>query len=210
MSAIHPKRVLDAKAPLRERYGEPLGIAVAFEKDTLDDHHRAFIGHSPFVCVATTDAGGQPVVSPKGDEPGFVRVLDERTLLVPDRPGNNKLLGFDSLVDNPKLALLFIIPGHDETLRIEGRARIVTDDDLLARGAVVDRLPPAALLVEVTKAYVHCGKSMIRSHLWDPERRVARGTLPSLGRIIIDQANLPIEVDEAESKVEYEYRDNLY
>ena len=205
-----PAKTLDDASGVREHFGEPLHVAVAIVKTKLDAHHRTLIAHSPFICIATADAGGQPVVSPKGDAPGFVQVLDDSTLLIPDRPGNNKVLGFTNLVENPKLSILFMIPGNMETLRIEGSARIVLDDDLLALGAIKDRLPPAALLVTVTKAYAHCGKSMIRSNLWDPAAQVRRGALPTLGEMIRDQADVGVTAEQADGLVQKEYENNLY
>ena len=103
---------------LREHFGEPLHIAVAVEKTQLDEHHRRFIEHSPFICLASAGDDGQPAVSPKGDAPGFVRILDDKTLLIPDRPGNNKVEGFGNIVENPKVSLIFFIPGIIETLRL--------------------------------------------------------------------------------------------
>jgi len=205
-----PQQLLEDGASVREHFGEPLHASVAIIKTSLDHHHRTLIAHSPFICIATADATGQPVVSPKGDAPGFVQVLDDKTLFIPDRPGNNKVLGFSNLVDNPKLSILFIIPGNMETLRIEGDARIVLDEDVLELGAINGRLPPAALLVTVTKAYAHCGKSMIRSHLWDPSTHVERGSLPTLGEIIKDQSGLPVTLEQADGLVAQEYKDNLY
>jgi PPOX class probable FMN-dependent enzyme len=210
MTTLTPSKTLDDTVAVREYFGEPLHVAVAIVSEALDAHHRTMIAHSPFICIATADAAGQPVVSPKGDAPGFVQVLDEHTLLIPDRPGNNKVLGFSNLVVNPKLSVLFIIPGCSETLRIEGEGRVVLDEDLLEHGKVNGKRPPAALLVRVTKAYAHCGKSMLRSHLWDPARHVAKGALPSLGQMIKDQARVPVSVPEAEAMVAAEYRENLY
>ena len=210
MSVETPTEVLENAAAVRDHFGEPLHVSVAVIKDRLDQHHRTLIAHSPFICIATADAEGQPVVSPKGDAPGFVEVLDDQTLLIPDRPGNNKVLGFNNLVENPRLSILFVIPGHMETLRVEGTARIVLDEDILERGAINGRRPPAALLITVTSAYAHCGKSMIRSHLWDPEQHVRRGTLPTLGQMIHDQTDAPVTVEQADELVASEYKDNLY
>jgi PPOX class probable FMN-dependent enzyme len=210
MSIIEPTQTLDDTASVHKHFGEPLHVAVAIVKDSLDKHHRAIIAHSPFICIATADANGQPVVSPKGDAPGFVQVLDDNTLLIPDRPGNNKVLGFSNLAENPKLSVIFIVPGHLETLRVEGEARIVLDDAMLELGNVNGKQPPAALLVNVTKAYAHCGKAMLRSHLWDPSRHVSKGDLPSLGEMIKDQSGAAVTVEEADTLVATEYKENLY
>ena len=153
---------------LRDHFGEPLHIAVAVEKPQLDKHHRRFIEHSPFICIASAGGDGQPAVSPKGDTPGFVKVIDDKTLLIPDRPGNNKVEGFGNMVENPKVSLIFFIPGITETLRIHGEAEIVLDKELLKFGKAGAKLPKTATLIKVTKAYMHCGKALIRSKLWDP------------------------------------------
>ncbi|HJP36018.1 MAG TPA: MSMEG_1061 family FMN-dependent PPOX-type flavoprotein [Gammaproteobacteria bacterium] len=210
MSITAPSKTLDDADSVREHFGEPLHVAVAIVRDSLDQHHRTMIAHCPFICIATADAAGQPVVSPKGDAPGFVHVLDDHTILIPDRPGNNKVLGFSNIVENPKISVLFIIPGNAETLRIEGEARIALDDELLELGVAKGKRPPAALLVRVTKAYAHCGKSMLRSQLWDPARHVAKGDLPSLGEMIKAQAGTPLSVAEAEAVVADAYKNNLY
>ena len=210
MSIQVPQDTLDDKDSVRAHFGEPLPVAVQIVKPTLDKHHRKLIAHCPFICIATADAEGQPVVSPKGDAPGFVKVLNDKTLFVPDRPGNNKVLGFNNLVENPKLSVLFIIPGAVETLRVEGAARIVLDDDLLTLGEIKGTRPPAGLLVDVTKVYAHCGKSMIRSHLWDPSQHVSQGELPTLGEMIQDQTEMGVTKAQADELVAHEYKENLY
>ena len=210
MAIDTPSKTLDDSQAVRAHFGEPLPVAVQIVKSKLDKHHRKLIAHCPFICIATADAQGQPVVSPKGDAPGFVKVLDDSTIFVPDRPGNNKVLGFSNLVENPKLSLLFIIPGVVETLRLEGSARIVLDDELLALGELKGTRPPAGLLISVTKVYAHCGKSMIRSHLWDPSQHVPRGELPTLGEMIQDQTEMGVTKAQADELVAHEYKENLY
>ena len=195
---------------LREHFGEPLHIAVAVEKPQLDKHHRHFIEHSPFICLASTGAAGQPAVSPKGDAPGFVKVLDEKTLLIPDRPGNNKVEGFGNIVENPKVSLIFFIPGVMETVRVHGEAEIVLDTDLLKLGKVGSKLPATATLIKVTKAYMHCGKALIRSKLWDPDQHIAKGVIAPFGQVIKDQSGVPKSREEVQGIVDQEYQDNLY
>ena len=195
---------------LREHFGEPLHIAVAVEKTQLDEHHRRFIEHSPFICLASAGDDGQPAVSPKGDTPGFVRILDDKTLLIPDRPGNNKVEGFGNIVENPKVSLIFFIPGIIETLRIHGNAEIVLDTDLLKLGMAGSKLPATATLVNVTRAYMHCGKALIRSKLWDSERHIAKGVIPPFGQVIKEQAGVPKSRQEVQEIVDQEYQDNLY
>lgn len=195
---------------LRDHFGEPLHIAVAVEKPQLDEHHRRFIEHSPFVCFASAGGDGQPAVSPKGDAPGFVKVLDEKTLLIPDRPGNNKVEGFANIVENPKVSLIFFIPGIMETLRVHGEAEIVLDADLLKLGKVGSRPPTTATVINITKAYMHCGKALIRSKLWDPDRHIAKGVIPPFGQVIKDQSGVPKTQEEVQVIVDQEYQDNLY
>lgn len=195
---------------LRDHFGEPLHIAVAVEKPQLDDHHKRFIEHSPFICIASAGADGQPAVSPKGDAPGFVRVLDDNTLVIPDRPGNNKVEGFGNMVENPKVSLIFFIPGIMETLRVHGNAEIVRDSELLRHGKVGTKLPSTATLIKVTKAYMHCGKALIRSNLWDPDRHIAKGVIAPFGRVIKDQSGVPETQEEVQVIVDQEYRENLY
>ena len=193
---------------LRDLYGSPSERAVRKQMATLDKHCRTFIAHSPFLVLGTAGADGSLDVSPKGDAPGFVAVLDERTLLLPDRPGNNRLDGLRNLVDNPHVGLIFFIPGVQETLRVNGRGRITTDKALLAPLAVQGRLPRTGLVVAVEEVYLHCAKALIRSQLWDPARQVERSTLPSMGRMLADQIGL--DVAESERMTEESIRNRLY
>lgn len=196
---------------LRSLYGEPIPVAVAIMKPALDAHHRRFIEHAPFLCIATADEHGQPALSPKGDAPGFVTILDDHTLLIPDRPGNRKLKGLQNLCANVKVALLFMVPGLSETLRIEGEARIALDDDLLESGKVRGKRPPSALVVTVRQVYFHCGKAMVRSNLWDPETRVPAKSFPSFGQILADQApQAKLDKTKADALVEHVYKEELY
>ncbi|UGS38013.1 MSMEG_1061 family FMN-dependent PPOX-type flavoprotein [Capillimicrobium parvum] len=196
---------------LREQYGEPSPIALALIKDHLDEVHRQFVAHSPLVCIATVDEEGAPTVSPKGDAPGFVTVLDERTLLLPDRPGNNKILTLSHAAADPRVALLFFVPGVREMLRVHGDAEVTQEPSLLEHGRANGRLPPSALLVRVRTAYLHCGKAAIRAKLWDPERHVEPGTLPSLGKVLTEQRLVETRDTEAlDELVEQTYRQTLY
>ena len=195
---------------LRDHFGEPLDIAVAVEKPYLDKHHKHFIEHSPFICMACAGADGQPAVSPKGDAPGFVKVLDDKTLLLPDRPGNNKVEGFSKMLENPRVSLIFFIPGIMETLRIHGNAEIVRDAELLEHGKAGTKLPATATLIKVTKAYMHCGKALIRSKLWDPDQHIDKGVIAPFGQVIKEQAGVPMSREEVQGLVDHEYEDNLY
>jgi PPOX class probable FMN-dependent enzyme len=194
---------------LRNLYGEVHPLAVRKVLDRLDPHCRRFIGLSPFLVIGTSDADGRQDVSPRGDAPGFVRVLDDRTLLLPDRPGNNRVDTLGNIATQPQIALLFFVPGVDETLRVNGRGSITTDPDLLAPSAVQGKVPRTALLIAVEECFLHCGKALIRSHLWDPERKIARNSFPTLARMISDQI-AGVGLDDAEAAVDHSYRHTLY
>ncbi len=194
---------------LRSLYPEPSALAVAKQLDRLDPHAIHFIGRSPFLVMATADAAGACDASPRGDAPGFVAVLDGRRLVIPDRPGNNRVDSLGNLAANPQLGLLFFVPGVLETLRVNGRAALTTDPAHLAPLAVEGRPPRSGLLVTVEEVFFHCGKALKRSALWDPARHAAPGEIPSLGRILADQTRA-IGVAEAEARVATGYRDHLY
>lgn len=194
---------------VRGHYGEVRALAAAKCIDRLDAWARRFIALSPFCIVASADARGWCDATPRGDAPGFVRVLDDATLLIPDRPGNRRFDSLDNIARQPRLALLFMVPGVEETLRVNGRGRTVDDPGLLAPSAVNGRPPLSGLLVEIEECFLHCGKALIRSRLWDPETRIERRSFPSLARMIADQI---AGVDEraADEAIEHAYREKLY
>lgn len=194
---------------LRERYGEPSELAVLKQLDHIDKHCRAFIAISPFLVIGTIGADGLGDVSPKGDAPGFVLVSDEKTLVIPDRPGNNRTDTLLNLLDNPGVGLIFLVPGMNETLRVNGTARIVTDSTVLEAMLVNDRPPRSAIVVDVKEAYLHCAKALIRSKLWSDEHRIERQSFPTLGQIITDQAGRG-DVKKAEERIDEGYRTKLY
>ena len=194
---------------LRSLYPAPSALAVAKQLDRLDPHAIAFIARSPFLVMATADAEGGCDASPRGDAPGFVAVPDAKRLLIPDRPGNNRVDSLSNLAANPRIGLLFFVPGVIETLRVNGRAAFTTDATLLARLAVDGRPPRSALEVTVEEVFFHCGKALKRSALWDPSRHAAPGEVPSLGRILSDQTG-KIGVQEAEARVAHGYATTLY
>ncbi len=170
---------------LEAHYGRPQGPAVVKEIDHIDANYRKLIAASPFVAIATSSPDGLDC-SPKGDPAGFVHVLDDKTLAIPDRPGNNRIDGFRNIVRDPRIALLFLIPGVGETLRVNGRAAISIDPDLLQRFAVNGKLPRSVLLVHVETAFYHCAKAIVRSKLWDEASKVDRKSLPSSGAILAE------------------------
>ena len=167
---------------LEALYGEPHERAVRKEIPYVNEDYRAFIEFAPFVVLATAGPEGLDC-SPRGDAPGFVRIVDERTLAVPDRVGNNRIDSLRNIIAEPHLALLFVVPGVGETLRVNGRGRICADPALLESFAVEGKLPRTVLLVDVDAVYFHCSKALARSRLWDPARHVERSRLPSAGAI---------------------------
>lgn len=201
--------VITTEAELRDLYGVPMDVAVAKEIDHLDRHCRHFISLSPFVLIATAGADGLADVSPKGDPPGFVHVLDDRTLAIPDRPGNRRLDGLRNLLEHPRIGLLFLIPGIDETLRVNGTAEIHVDPALNERLAINGRPALSATVVTVKSAFIHCGKAFMRSKLWSDAYRVPRGEVPTIGQMIRDQSgNASFTTDQAETV--RHYRETLY
>jgi PPOX class probable FMN-dependent enzyme len=200
---------LETESDLREIYGSPSPTAAKKQLTHLDRHARRFIELSPFLVISTQGADGLGDVSPKGDAPGFVAVLDDTTLLIPDRPGNNRIDTLSNLTENPGVGLLFMIPGVNETLRINGRARVIADTGMLTRFEVRNRLPKTGILVEVDEMYLHCAKALVRSKLWEDDYRVERKVLPSLGQMIADQVE-GIDVAEAEKRIEDSEKNNLY
>ena len=168
---------------LEALYGEPLGRSLTKELDHISDHYRAFIEHAPFVIVATSGPEGLDC-SPRGDPPGFVRVQDSNTVLLPDRRGNNRLDTLKNIVRDPRISLLFLIPGVGETLRINGHAEIVVDDDLASTFEIQGKPPKSVVVVTVERVYFQCQKALVRSKLWDSDAQIPRSTLPSAGTIL--------------------------
>jgi PPOX class probable FMN-dependent enzyme len=178
--ANHLLTTVDA---LEALYGKPKGGSVIKEIHHISDDYRTLIEASPFVVLATSGPEGLDC-SPKGDAPGFVRVLDDRTLAIPDRPGNNRTDSFHNIVRDPRIALLFLIPGVGETLRVNGRAAISTEPALVASFAVNGKMPRSVLIVTVESIYFHCSKAIVRAGLWEADRQIDRTSLPSTGTII--------------------------
>ncbi len=195
---------------LEQHFGEPLDLALAVMFDSMDKYHKQFIERSPFACIATSDASGQPTISPKGDAPGFIKVIDDNTLLLPDRIGNNKVESFHNLIENPKMALIFIIPGLRETLRISGEASLTTDQNYLTACQVGKNPVRTGLLIKVSKVYFHCGKAMIRSKLWDEESKARPGELASFGEIVKEEAQVNESQESIQTNLEDAYENRLY
>ena len=197
---------------LREVIGTPTELVLTKIADRLNALTRQFVERSPFVCVATARPDGGLDVSPRGDPPGFVRILGERTLLLPDRPGNRIADTLTNLLEDPRIALLFLIPGIGDTFRVNGRARIVDDAELLAPCAVDGKVPRLGLLVSIEEAYTQCSKALIRSDLWNPEHHVDRSELPSSGAILrsVREDEFDAEGYDRERAARYARGDGLY
>ena len=193
---------------IRARIGQPDPRVVAKQLTRLDRHARAFIALSPFLVIASADAEGRCDATPRGDAPGFVAVLDEATLLIPDRIGNRRVDTMMNVAGNPQLGLIFLVPGINETLRVNGRAAMTRDAALLAPLAAQGKPPLAGLLVSVEEVFFHCGKAMMRSGLWDASRQVPRASFPSLGRILADQ--LAEDAERSEAWIAESYSKRLY
>jgi hypothetical protein len=174
---------ITSEAELREVIGSPQELVVSKIANRLNGLTRQFIERSPFVCLATSGPDGCDV-SPRGDPAGFVRILDDRRLLIPDRPGNRLADSLRNILANPHVGLLFLIPGVGDTFRVNGRATLVTDEELLAESAVEGKVPKLGILVEIDEAYTQCSKALIRSDLWNPEQHIDRSELPSSGEIM--------------------------
>jgi PPOX class probable FMN-dependent enzyme len=179
------------------RYREPGQRVLDKVIHRLDDHCTAFIRLSPFATLATASADGWPDVSPRGGDPGFVKVLDEHRLVMPDRPGNNRVDSLRKLAENPRAALMFFVPGIDETLRVYGTTGLTTSDALGLDLTEFGKAPLSVLVLQVERAYFQCSKAVMRSGLWDPERRVERSVFPSLSQVLRDHCRDETIPDEA-------------
>jgi PPOX class probable FMN-dependent enzyme len=207
-----PSTVTD-EARLREVLGGgPSDVVVTKLADHLNDLTRQFIERSPFVCVATARPDGGLDVSPRGDPPGFVRILDERSLLLPDRPGNRIADTLTNILADPRIGLLFLIPGVGDSFRVNGRAVIVDDAELLEPSAVDGKVPKLGLLVSIEQCYTQCSKALIRSDLWNPEHHIDRSELPSSGEIMrsLSKNGFDAETYDRERAGRYARREGLY
>jgi PPOX class probable FMN-dependent enzyme len=196
---------------LREHIPMPREAAIRKQISSLDEHCRAFIARSPFVFLATSNATGDCDVSPKGDTPGFVHVLDDETLVIPDRPGNQRADSLRNILENPRAGLLFVIPGVEWTLRVNGRAAIVRDDAVRERMAVNGKLPALAIAVAVEEAFLHCPKCFIRARLWHTEEWLPADDQPSFAAILRDQAKYhDVPLEAVERALAADAKGNLY
>ena len=202
---------INCASDLRNIYKEPTEIAVRKVLSKLDNHLRHFIELSPFLVLSTVRGDGFCDASPRGDAPGFVRVLDEKNIFLPDRPGNNRLDSLTNIVSNPGVGILFMIPGLEETLRVNGTARVMLDMSLLESSIVQGKTPKSGLQITINECYIHCGKALRRSKLWDSNLHIRKGVYPTLGKIIADQGALPGKsIEELDRDIVESYRNDLY
>jgi uncharacterized protein len=202
--------VVQSDADLRSVIGTPTPLVIQKELKELDSHAREFIERSPFLIVATSGADGRMDASPKGDPAGFVRVLDQRTLAIPDRPGNRRADTFTNLIANDRIGLIFLIPGKQETLRVSGRAIIVKDIAIREQLKVKEKVPELAIIVAVEQMYFHCAKCMIRSGLWAPESWPAASGLASLAETLVSAAKPDESVQQLQARIDEDAAKNLY
>jgi PPOX class probable FMN-dependent enzyme len=188
----------------------PTDGSIRKELKALDGHCRSFIGKSPFVLIGSSDGEGNADVTPKGDKPGFAAILDDRTIAIPDRPGNNRLDTLENILRNPSVGLLFLIPGMNETLRVNGDARITVDATLRERLAVDGKEPQSVIVITVKAAYMHCAKAFMRSDLWKPESWYDRATLPTLGQILRDQLVVADSAEATDRWLDDEYKQTMW
>jgi len=210
-----PDHRIRSEADLREIIGPRDPIADQKSIPVIDKYARQFIGLSPFLTIATYDAKGNADVSPRGDAPGFVQILDDRTIAIPDRPGNNRVDTMTNILENPAVGLLLFVPGFEDTLRINGKAVLTRDPTLMAAATVNNRPPKIVIRVSVEEVFLHCAKALKRSKLWDPAQHVDRKTMPSLARMILEQVEHNKCADEAflaevDEDIERDYKENLY
>jgi uncharacterized protein len=208
MSMTDPHRITDVAA-LDALYGEPAETSLRKEVDHVHPVYRTMIEASPFAVLATVGPDGLDV-SPRGDAPGFVVVQDERTLLVPDRRGNNRLDSLRNVLADPRVSLIFLIPGVGETLRVNGRATISADPALLKRFVVNDKPPATVLVVAVQTVFFQCSKALVRSRLWDPAAQIERGRLPSTGTMLSALTAAAIDADTYDRALPARVQANLY
>ena len=195
---------VDSEEQLRTKYDQPKDMILRLKLKKLDQHARRFISLSPFLVLATHGDA-----SPKGDAPGFVQVVDDTTLLIPDRAGNNKLDTLRNIIDHPAVGMIFFIPGFNETLRVNGTAQVTMDLELLERLAVNGKVPKSGVLVDIEEVYLHCGKALIRSKLWDSASQVERNAMPTMGQMVADQVN-GIDSEEVETNYQNALQTSLY
>ncbi|MEX2455174.1 MAG: pyridoxamine 5'-phosphate oxidase family protein [Rhodospirillaceae bacterium] len=205
-----PTNGVSDRTALRKIVGDPTPQIADKELHALDGYFVQFLSLCPFLCISSADAEGNQDVSPRGDPPGFVKALDERTILIPDRKGNRRVDTMRNILENPKVGLVLFVPGVEEVVRINGRAAITDDAAVLAGCEVNGSVPDLGIVVEIDDVFFHCAKAIMRSKLWDPETPIDRADFPSFGQIVRDQRNPAGDILETETRLQQEYRDRLY
>lgn len=205
------KTSITTEAELIELMGEPSELVKRKQLLALDHHCRTFISLSPFLLIATSDTYGECDVSPRGDAPGFVLVIDKHTLVIPDRPGNRRVDSLRNILQNNSIGIVFMIPGVEEMLRVNGKAWIIRDESLLEKMTVRGKQPLLGIGVEIKECFLHCGKAIRRSQLWNRAAQAELPNLPSLATMLKDQVDLPdTSVEELEQQIEESYTKRLY
>lgn len=204
------QNIITNEEQLRATLGYPSEIVTRKTINYIDEHCRNFIENSPFITIATSDLQGNFDVSPKGDPAGFVKILDDKTLAIPDRPGNAKADTLTNIIKNPNIGLIFLIPGIKETLRLNGEALIVTDDSVLDLLICDGKKPSFAIIVKVKEAFMHCAKCMIRSKLWQNSETLKVRPVASLAKALVDHGKLDISVQELDDRIKNDEQNNLY
>jgi PPOX class probable FMN-dependent enzyme len=205
------QNVINTEEQLRELMGAASDGAIKKETTYLTDECIAYMQRSPFMLLATSSKDGRCDVSPKGDPAGFVQVLDERHLVIPDRPGNKRFDGLRNIVENPQIGLIFLVPGRHETLRVNGRATITNDPALLDSMTVQGKRPWFAIGVEVEECFLHCGKAFLRSQLWEPASWPDLATVPSGGQLLSGtRRGIGMSVEEIDTGLAAAYKTTLY
>lgn len=211
---VKPDYVIVDEQALRDLFPATHPLSILKCQTSIDRHAREFIRRSPFLCIGTQSADGKADVSPRGDPAGSVMILDDTTLAIPERPGNNRLDTLANIIANPNVGLLFFIPGFDDTLRVNGQASLVVDPDILASMSVDGRAPRLAIVVRVNEVFIHCAKAFRRSQLWNPDHFQDRSEMPSIAKIILDQTNGapsdPVEMRKIEDEIEEDYKKTLF
>lgn len=202
--------VVTSEEQFRAVMGNPMLPVVKKEISYLDANCRRFIAKCPFVLISSCDGEGRMDISPKGDPAGFVQVLDDSTLAIPDRLGNRRADSFKNILQNDRVGLFFLIPGKQETLRVSGRAIIVRDLSLREQMAISSKIPDFAIVVTVDQAFFHCPKCVIRSHLWSPETWPDKTGLPSLAEAVVAAGKLDISVEQVQEMIEHDAKTRLY
>jgi hypothetical protein len=204
------EHVVRTKEEIQAMLGEMSENQANKRIDHIDQHCRTWIERTPFIVISTSSLAGYMDVSPKGDPPGFVKVLDENTLAIPDRPGNRRADTFLNILENPKIGLLFVIPRRGETLRVSGTAEIIKDKGVLSAMVIRDKVPTLAILVHVEGAMFHCGKSMIRSSMWKPDGWPSIEGLPTYAKALVDHARPPQTEEEMQERITRNEVERLY